>query len=75
MATPEQLAAMKAATGVEADRQYAQLMYDHHLGGIHMADYAADFASEHAVRVLAESMLKSQNSDINELRTILDRLG
>jgi len=75
MATPEQLAALKAATGVEADRQYAQLMYDHHLGGIHMADFAADHVSEQAVRVLAESMLKSQNSDINELRTILDRLG
>jgi uncharacterized protein (DUF305 family) len=75
MATPEQLAALKAATGVEADRQYAQLMYDHHLGGIHMAFFAADRVSEQAVKVLAQSMVKSQNSDIDELRTILDRLG
>lgn len=74
MATAEQLAGLKAATGVEADRQYAQLMYDHHLGGIHMAFFAADHASETAVRVLAQSMLKSQNSDIDELRAILDRL-
>ena len=57
------------------DRQYAQLMYDHHLGGIHMAFFAADRVSEQAVKVLAQSMVKSQNSDIDELRTILDRLG
>jgi hypothetical protein len=30
---------------------------------------------EHDVRVLAESMVKSQDSDINELRAILTRLG
>ena len=75
MATADQLAAMKAATGVDADRQFAQLMLDHHLGGVHMAEYAADHVSEPAVRVLAQSMVKSQQSDINELRGILARLG
>jgi uncharacterized protein (DUF305 family) len=75
MATDAQLAAMKGATGVDADRQYAQLMLDHHLGGVHMAEYAADHAGEHDVRVLAHSMVTGQQSDINELRAILTRLG
>jgi uncharacterized protein (DUF305 family) len=75
MATAEQIAAMKAATGVDADRQFAELMLNHHLGGVHMAEYAADHVREHDVRVLAESMVKSQDSDINELRAILTRLG
>jgi uncharacterized protein (DUF305 family) len=75
MATAEQIAAMKAATGVDADRQFADLMLNHHLGGMHMAEYAADHASEHDVRVLAESMAKGQESDVNELRAILTRLG
>jgi uncharacterized protein (DUF305 family) len=75
MATAEQVAAMKAATGIDADRQYAQLMLNHHLGGVHMAEYAADHVSEHDVRVLAQSMVKSQQSDIDELRGILARLG
>jgi uncharacterized protein (DUF305 family) len=75
MATAEQIAAMKAATGVDADRQFADLMLNHHLGGMHMAEYAADHASEHDVRVLAESMVKSQESDVNELHAILTRLG
>ena len=75
MATAEQMSALKAATGVDADRQYAQLMLDHHLGGLHMAQTAAEHASEHAVKVLAQSMVTGQQSDINELRGILARLG
>lgn len=75
MATADQIAAMKAATGVDADRQFAELMLNHHLGGLHMAEYAADHASEQDVRVLAQSMVKSQQSDINELQAILARLG
>jgi uncharacterized protein (DUF305 family) len=75
MATADELAKLKAASGVDADRLYAQLMLNHHLGGVHMAEFAADHASEHAVKVLAQSMVTGQQSDINELRGILTRLG
>jgi uncharacterized protein (DUF305 family) len=75
MATADQIAAMKAATGIDADRQFAELMLTHHLGGLHMAEYAADHVSEHDVRVLAQSMVKGQQSDINELQAILARKG
>src|SRR3954454_4151328 len=75
MAPPEQLAAMKAATGVDADRQFAQLMLDHHLGGAHMAEFAVDHVGEHDVRVLAQSVLTGQESEINELQAVLARLG
>src|SRR4051812_12670325 len=64
LATAEQLAALKAATATDADRQYAQLMLTHHLGGVHMAEYAVANARERDVRVLAQSMLTSQQSDI-----------
>src|SRR3954453_11658881 len=67
MATPEQMAAMKAATGVDADRQFAELMLDHHLGGEHMAEYAAEHVGEHDVRVLAQSIRTGQASEIDEL--------
>jgi uncharacterized protein (DUF305 family) len=75
MATPEDIAALKAATGKDADRQFATLMITHHLGGIHMAEFAAAHASEHDVRVLAQSDIASQQSDVNELRGILAKLG
>jgi uncharacterized protein (DUF305 family) len=74
MATPEQLATLKAATGTAADRQFAELMLNHHLGGVHMAEFAAPRVSDPDVRVLAESMVKGQNADIAELQKILDRL-
>jgi uncharacterized protein (DUF305 family) len=75
MATPEQLAQLKAATGHAADTLYAQLMLDHHLGGIHMASYAAPRASESRVRQLAASMVTGQQSEISELQGILTRLN
>jgi uncharacterized protein (DUF305 family) len=74
MATTDQLNALTAATGPAADRLFAQLMIDHHLGGIDMAEYAADHVREKAVRVLAQSDVKSQQSDVVELRQILQRL-
>jgi uncharacterized protein (DUF305 family) len=75
MATADQMSALKAASGIDADRQFATLMLNHHLGGVHMAEYAADHVKEHDVKVLATSMLASQQSDINELRAIVTRLG
>jgi uncharacterized protein (DUF305 family) len=74
MATTDQLNALSAATGPAADRLFAQLMIDHHLGGIDMAEYAVDHVKEKAVRVLAQSDVKSQQSDVTELRQILQRL-
>ena len=74
MATTDQLNSLTTATGPAADRLFAQLMIDHHLGGIDMAEYAADHVKEKAVRVLAQSDVKSQQSDVAELRQILQRL-
>ncbi len=38
MATDEEMAALEAADGVEAERLFLQLMIDHHHGGVDMAD-------------------------------------
>jgi len=75
IATPDQVAAMKAATGIEADRLFAQLMLSHHLGGIHMAEYAVGHATNADVETLAQSAFNSQTSDANEFRAIQARLG
>jgi uncharacterized protein (DUF305 family) len=75
LATPTQMAQLKAATGKQADVLYAQMMIDHHEGGIHMAQYAAQHASEARVRQLAESMVTGQQGEITELQGILHRLG
>ena len=41
LATPEQIQELADSTGADADRMFFDLMSAHHLGGVHMADYAA----------------------------------
>ncbi|MET8529921.1 DUF305 domain-containing protein [Micromonospora sp. NPDC005172] len=70
MATPQQMAALRDAKGVEVDRQFLTLMYNHHLGGIHMIDAAlAETDNAEVVRV-AETMKTTQQSELNNLRQL-----
>jgi len=75
MATPENIAALKAASGRDADILFCKLMIAHHQGGLHMAEYAAGQAKEPRVRELATSMMKGQVDEILELQQIQARLG
>src|SRR5262245_23471993 len=74
-ATPENIAALKAASGRDADILFCKLMIAHHQGGLHMAEYAAGQAKESRVRDLATSMMKGQADEIVELQQIQARLG
>jgi uncharacterized protein (DUF305 family) len=74
MATAEQLAALKAATGDEAVRQYLTLMIAHHRGGVEMADAVLERSNERVVRSLAASIVKAQSSEIGYMRELLDAL-
>jgi uncharacterized protein (DUF305 family) len=75
LATQANLDQLDSATGTAADKLFAQLMIDHHQGGIHMADYAVIHAKTKKVRDLAQSQITGQQSDIVELQGILDKLG
>jgi len=75
MATPDNIAALKAASGRDADILFAKLMIAHHQGGLHMAEYAAGQAKEPRVRQLATSMIKGQTDEVVELEQIVARLG
>ena len=72
MATQEQLNSLEAASGVEAERIYLELMIPHHQGGVEMAQHAVDHASVAAVRDLAQSMLQSQTTELETLQKFLD---
>lgn len=74
MATAEQLASLKAATGTDAERIYLQLMIAHHLGGVEMADAALLRSNERVVRSLASSIVKAQTSEIGYMQELLDAL-
>lgn len=75
LATTEQMDALRAARGAEADALFLDLMAEHHRGGVHMAQYAAENASDPLVRGLAETMRRNQSIEINEYRATVEQLG
>ena len=75
LASQEQLDEFAAATGDEASRIFAELMIEHHRGGVHMAEYAVDRADNSAVRSFAQSMIRGQSAEITELQTVVDELS
>ena len=67
MATKQELAALGAARGADLDQLFTRLMIDHHVGGVHMAEYAAKHAATPEVTRWAVSMADGQRGEIAEL--------
>lgn len=67
LATEDDLQALAAATGVEADVTFRQLMTAHHEGGIHMAEHAAEHAATSEVQLMAAQMADAQADEILEM--------
>ncbi|MEV0645536.1 DUF305 domain-containing protein [Phytomonospora sp. NPDC050363] len=75
MASPEDIERLDAARGKDSDILFAQLMIQHHLGGVHMADAVLDRSDDPRVTHLAEVMKNGQQSEIAALRDKLTALG
>ncbi len=75
MATPTQLDALRKATGKQLDIQYLQLMRQHHLGGVHMAQEAITLSKNKNVDWLAQTMVTAQQGEINSIDDMLKQLG
>jgi uncharacterized protein (DUF305 family) len=69
-ASDEQMAQLRAARDAEADALFRDLMIAHHLGGLHMAEYASEKGKHTEVKKMAAAMAKEQQGEINELRAI-----
>ncbi|MFI5889065.1 DUF305 domain-containing protein [Actinoplanes sp. NPDC051513] len=74
MATPEQLATLRKATGKDLEIQYLTLMRQHHLGGIHMAQEAVKLSKNKDVTWLAGTMVASQQGEIALIDDLLKKL-
>lgn len=75
MASPDQINALAAASGDDANRGFLTLMREHHRGGLHMAEYAAETASNPKVRELARRIADYQRIEVNEYTQLMQRLG
>jgi uncharacterized protein (DUF305 family) len=75
MATREEVAKLKAATGKDADILFLQYMLRHHLGGIHMVDGILAEHPSPQVKELAETMKKNQSGEVTVMQNMLASLG
>lgn len=75
MATAEQMAALRAATGTEADTLFLQLMIPHHRSGMEMAQYAADRARIESFRRFTSGMAVAQGNEITYMEELLKDIG
>lgn len=71
MATPEQIAELKAASGVEAEVIFLNLMIAHHKGALDMAESVLDRTTNPVVIPFANAVLASQQSEIDLMEGML----
>jgi uncharacterized protein (DUF305 family) len=71
LATAEQMTALAAAEGVAAERLFLELMTEHHLGGVEMAEAVLARSELSLVTDLAGGMVQLQSKEIDYMRDLL----
>jgi uncharacterized protein (DUF305 family) len=71
MASAADIQRLSAASGVEAERVYLELMIAHHRGGVEMADAVLSRSDREEVVTLARSMKAAQTSEISTMQSML----
>lgn len=74
MMTGTEMATLAGAAGAEFDRLFLDMMIRHHEGAVRMAEILRSDGVHPAVRQLAEAISTSQQSEIDEMRGLLERL-
>jgi uncharacterized protein (DUF305 family) len=75
MASPADLEQLRAASGVQFDVLFLQLMLRHHQGGVPMATYAAEHAETAQVRNLADKIVISQGAESKYMADLITQRG
>lgn len=75
MATDDELAALKAATGKDADCLFLPLMIRHHEGAIQMVDAILELGSDERVKAVASAMKETQSAEIAAMQSLQSRLS
>ncbi|WP_278261257.1 DUF305 domain-containing protein [Nocardia sp. AG03] len=73
MMTEAQMSALEAARDAEFDRQWLELMIEHHLGAVDMAETELAGGTNAEARALATSIVADQQAEIDTMRGMLGR--
>ena len=71
VASFEQMQALQNATGVEAERLYLELMIEHHIGGVEMAEALLARSNDPVVTQLARGMVQLQQKELDYMAGLL----
>lgn len=75
LATDEEIEQLRDAEGEEAQSLFIALMTEHHLAGLHMADWAARHGQDATVRNLARAMVRTQRGEVLDMDRFRRREG
>lgn len=75
MATEADLSKLRSLSGRDLDVFFLQLMVRHHQGGASMAWYAQAHTSMPAIKALTNSILVSQQAEVNQMLDMLSARG
>lgn len=70
-----QFEVIEMAEGAAVDEMFLTLMGSHHVGGVQMAEFAADNADDPILRRLATAIARNQRIEISEYDSTMDQLG
>lgn len=72
LASPEQMAALRDAEGLEAERLWLELMIAHHRGGVEMAEAVLARTENELVTRLANGVVMLQQKEIDYMTELLE---
>ena len=75
MATPEEIAALRAAPSEEAEERFLRLMIPHHQAAVPMAEAVLEETDRPEVRQLAGAIVASQKAEIELMQDLLEKRG
>ncbi|WP_344396270.1 DUF305 domain-containing protein [Streptomyces vastus] len=75
MATDTELKSLGKASGKAAEIRFLQLMYAHHMGGVHMAEGCVERCEVEVERDLARGMVEAQESEMKLMTDLLKKRG
>lgn len=71
MATPEQLAALRAASGKQFDTLFLQMMITHHEGALAMVEQVRTTGADVRVQEIADDVAVTQTDEIHRMRGMM----
>jgi len=72
MATDAQMGDFRAAQGADLDRMFLKMMTAHHQGAVAMARTQLDKGTYGPAKALAQSIIDSQQKELNEMQGLLN---